>query len=71
MESLTKYGKKPRVKISSRNEFEITHINRQYLYEGSLKVELMGRGTACLDAGTHDSLHNASGYIKTLHKDRD
>ncbi len=58
--------KASKVKVSSRNEFEITHINQQYLDEGSLKVELMGRGTAWLDAGTHDSLHDAASYIKVL-----
>lgn len=55
-----------KVKKSSRNEFEITSINKQYLDEDNLHVIEMGRGTAWLDAGTHDALHDASSYIKTL-----
>ena len=51
---------------STRNEFEITSINKQYLEEDNLNVIEMGRGTAWLDAGTHDALHDASSYIKTL-----
>ena len=54
------------VKPSNRGEFEITDINKMYLQQGLLKVELMGRGTAWLDTGTFDSLHDASSYIKTL-----
>jgi glucose-1-phosphate thymidylyltransferase len=45
---------------------EITDLNRQYLEEGLLQVELMGRGMAWLDTGTCDSLHEASSYIRTL-----
>lgn len=55
-----------KVRKSSRNEFEITSINKQYLDEDNLNVIEMGRGTAWLDAGTHDALHDASSYIKTL-----
>ena len=55
-----------RVKFSSRGELEITDLNRQYLEEGCLKVELMSRGTAWLDTGTCDSLHEAAAYIRTL-----
>jgi len=58
--------KSSKLKKSSRNEFEITSINKEYLDEGSLNVVKMGRGTAWLDAGTHDALHDASSYIKTL-----
>ena len=54
------------VKKSLRNELEITSINKQYMDEDSLRVVQMGRGTAWLDAGTHDTLHNASSYIKII-----
>ena len=55
-----------RVVPSSRGELEITDLNRQYLDEGLLNVQLMGRGMAWLDTGTCDSLHEASSYIRTL-----
>ena len=51
---------------SPRGELEITDLNRMYLEEGQLRVELMGRGMAWLDTGTCDSLHEASSYIRTL-----
>ncbi|KZR78353.1 Glucose-1-phosphate thymidylyltransferase 1 [Prochlorococcus marinus str. MIT 1323] len=51
---------------SARGELEITDLNRQYLDEGQLHVQLMGRGMAWLDTGTCDSLHEASSYIRTL-----
>ena len=54
------------VQPSLRGELEITDLNRQYLEEGLLRVELMGRGMAWLDTGTCDSLHEASSYIRTL-----
>jgi glucose-1-phosphate thymidylyltransferase len=51
---------------SERGELEITDLNRLYLEEGQLRVELMGRGMAWLDTGTCVSLHEASSYIRTL-----
>ncbi len=54
------------VQPSKRGELEITDLNRQYLEEDLLKVQLMGRGMAWLDTGTCDSLHEASAYIRTL-----
>lgn len=51
---------------SPRGELEITDLNRSYLEEGLLTVELMGRGMAWLDTGTCDSLHEAASYIRTL-----
>ena len=56
------------LKPSSRNELEITDVNRVYLQNGQLTVELFGRGIAWLDAGTHDSLLEASHFIQTLEK---
>ena len=51
---------------SARGELEITDLNRLYLEQGSLNVEIMGRGYAWLDTGTHDSLLQASQFIATL-----
>ncbi|MCT0199456.1 glucose-1-phosphate thymidylyltransferase RfbA [Synechococcus sp. CS-1325] len=51
---------------SARGELEITDLNQQFLSEGLLHVELMGRGMAWLDTGTPDSLHDAASYIRTL-----
>jgi glucose-1-phosphate thymidylyltransferase len=56
------------IRPSVRGELEITDLNRQYLEQGKLNVELLGRGFAWLDTGTHDSLHEASAFIATLQK---
>jgi glucose-1-phosphate thymidylyltransferase len=54
------------LKPSPRGELEITDLNRLYLEKGKLNVEIMGRGYAWLDTGTHDSLLEASQFIATL-----
>ena len=56
------------IKPSARGEYEITTVNQQFLSDGELKVQTLGRGFAWLDTGTHDSLSEASAYIEVLEK---
>lgn len=56
------------IRPSARGELEITTLNEMYLKQGKLRCELMGRGFAWLDTGTHDSLLEASSFIQTLQK---
>ena len=56
------------IQPSPRGELEITDVNKRYLEMDQLNVEIMGRGYAWLDTGTHDSLHEAAGFIATLQK---
>jgi len=59
-------GVAEQLKPSPRGELEITDVNRWYLERGQLRVELLGRGMAWLDTGTHDSLLDASNFIQTI-----
>ncbi len=57
-----------RIKPSARGELEITTVNQEFLKDGELKVQTLGRGFAWLDTGTHDSLTEATNYIETIEK---
>ena len=56
------------IQPSARGEYEITTVNQQFLAQGELKVQTLGRGFAWLDTGTHDSLSEASTYVEVLEK---
>ena len=56
------------IKPSARAEYEITTVNQEFLKDGELKVQTLGRGFAWLDTGTHDSLSEASTYVEVLEK---
>lgn len=58
--------KAKKLKPSKRGELEITDLNKEYLKEGNLKVEILGRGFAWLDTGTYDGLANATEFVRTL-----
>ena len=51
---------------SARGELEITDVNREYLRRGQLRAEVMGRGLAWLDTGTHESLQQATNFVETI-----
>ena len=56
------------IKPSARGELEITTVNQEFLKDGNMKVQLLARGFACLDTGTHDSLSEASTFVEVIEK---
>ncbi len=60
--------KASKIKVSNRGELEITSINKMFMEEGCLKVEIMGRGFTWLDTGTHESLFEASKFVEIIEK---
>lgn len=64
----TVFEKARKLKPSERGELEITDLNKEYLKEGILKAEILGRGYAWLDTGTYDGLANATEFVKTIQK---
>ena len=59
------------IKPSARGELEISDLNQMYLKDGSLSVQLLGRGFAWLDTGTHESLHEAASFVQTVQNIQD
>lgn len=59
------------IKPSTRGELEISDLNQMYLEDGSLSVQLLGRGFAWLDTGTHESLHEAASFVQTVQNIQD